>query len=38
MFEYLRVPICLKVLINFCLEVPVGFSYVRALQPAHSNK
>ena len=31
MFEYLRVHVYLKVLINSCLEVAVGFSYVTCL-------
>ena len=31
MFENLRVPFCLKVLINSCSEMPVRFSYVTCL-------
>ena len=31
MFEYLKVPVLLKVLINSFLEVPVGFSNVTCL-------
>ena len=31
MFEYLRVPVYLKALMNSCLEVPVGFSNATCL-------